>query len=129
MPRFCACSFSCPAFGKKRADAPKSRAERLYERFREELTELPDRPAAQPPKVCCFEEPSAPVQDAPEPSYAMKLLEKLQKEKLSPTDRLETDVLSHTVSGLSGRPLSEEEARTLNDCLASVLRLTAKYKL
>lgn len=121
--------FFLPRVRKKRADAPKSRAERLYERFREELTELPDRPAAQPPKVCCFEEPSAPVQDAPEPSYAMKLLEKLQKEKLSPTDRLETDVLSHTVSGLGGRPLSEEEARTLNDCLASVLRLTAKYKL
>lgn len=113
--------------GRAKGNA-KGRAERIYERFHEKLTETPDRPAPQPAKVCCFEEPPA-VEDAPEPSYALRLLEKLQKEKLTPTDRLEADVLARTVSGLKGRALTEEEARTFNDCLASVLRLTAKYKL
>ena len=104
------------------------RAERIYERFREKLTETPDRPAAQPAKVCCFEEPPA-EEAAPEPSYALRLLEKLQKEKLTPTDRLETDVLARTVSGLKGRALTEDEARTFNDCLASVRPFGGKYRL
>lgn len=122
--------FFLPRLRRKQRTVRADRAAQLYARFREPLSVLPDRPAAaEPAKVCCFEEAEASVQDAPEPSYAVKLLEKLRKEKLSPTDRLEADVLDHTIAGLSGRPLTEEEARSLNDCLASVLRLTAKYKL
>lgn len=122
--------FFLPRPRKRKKTSAAAREERMYEQFREPLTVLPDLPAASAPeKVCCFEETSAPVEDAPEPSYALKLLEKLGKEKLSPTDRLEADVLGRTVSGLSGRKLTEEESRALNDCLASVLRLTAKYKL
>ncbi len=78
--------------------------------------------------MCCFEE-EPPALPSPAASYAESLLAKLQKEKLSPTDRLEADVLARTLSALKGRPLTEEEARTFNDCLATILRLTAKYKL
>ena len=110
-----------------RAQRRQERAEKLYARFVAPCVP-PARPL--PPKECCFEEiERAPLSDAPQPSYAAKLLEKLQKEKLAPADRLEADALSRTVAGLGGRPLTEDEARILNDCLSSVLRLTAKYKL
>ena len=112
---------------KRRRQKRQERAEKLYARFVAPCVP-PARPL--PPKECCFEEiERAPLSDAPQPSYAAKLLEKLQKEKLAPADRLEADALSRTVAGLGGRPLTEDEARILNDCLSSVLRLTAKYKL
>ena len=104
------------------------RAAALYEKFARGA-QLQSAPAAPvPPKVCCVEEEPSSL-PPPEPGYALHLAERLQKEKLSATDRLETDVLCRTIRGLCGRQLSEGEARTLNDCLASVLRLTAKYKL
>ena len=112
----------------RRKACKKARAERIYERFREPLTSAEEE--TLPPKVCCFEEaPPVPAADAPEPSYALILLKKLQKQKLTPTDRLEADVLRRTAEGLQGRALTVEEAQTLNDCLASVLRMSAKYKL
>lgn len=120
--------FFLPRPHRTRKEARKGREERMYERFREALSEVPDRPAPQPAKVCCFEEEPL-VAAAPDASYAESLLAKLQKEKLSPTDRLEADVLARTLSALKGRPLTEEEARAFNDCLATILRLTAKYKL
>ena len=73
----------------------------------------------------------APAQEAepPELSHALALLEKLRKQKLTAADRLETDVLGRSVRALRGRALTEAEKNTLNDCLASVLKLTAKYQL
>ena len=38
-------------------------------------------------------------------------------------------MLGRTLSVMLGRLLIVEEKNTLNDCLASVLKLTAKYKL
>ena len=80
-----------------------------------------------PVKECCFD---AQVQEeAPELAHATALLGKLQKCKLSSADRLEADALARTLSALKGRALTLDEQNTLNDCLASVLKLTAKYKL
>ena len=108
-----------------RAQKRQARAEKLYAHFRAEI-ERAERPA--PVKECCFEEGDPPPA-APDASYAVRLLEKLQREKLSAADRLETDVLRRTVAGLGGRELTADETRALNDCLASVLRLTAKYSV
>ena len=108
-----------------------SRDERIYQRFRAELENAPYPTAAPQPapaKVCCFEEAPA-TQAAPELSYALSLLEKLRREELAATDRLEADMLARTVSAMQGRMLTAEEKNTLNDCLASVLKLTAKYNL
>ena len=69
------------------------------------------------------------MQEAPELAYALSLLEKLRRGELSATDRLEADMLGRTLSVMQGRLLTAEEKNTLNDCLASVLKLTAKYKL
>lgn len=108
----------------------QTREERIYGKFREELSApspLPQKTAA-PPKVCCYEEAPAAQSDV-RLGHVAALIAKLKKEKLAAADRLEVDVLSHTVEGCRGRALTEAERDTLNDCLASVLRLTAKYKL
>ena len=69
------------------------------------------------------------MQEAPELSYALSLLDKLRREELAATDRLEADMLGKTLLAMRGRLLTMDEKNTLNDCLASVLKLTAKYKL
>lgn len=110
----------------------KDKVEKMHDKFRLELTEEPfEAEEGLPPKVCCFEEPPASPLRAEELrlSHVSSLIEKLRASKLSATDRLELDALSHTVDGYKGRPLSAQEADTLNDCLATVLKLTAKYKL
>lgn len=61
--------------------------------------------------------------------HATELLEALEKCDLSASDRLEADALAHTLDAYRGRALTAEETRSLNDCLASILKLTAKYKL
>ncbi len=117
--------FFCPTLpGRKRRT---SREERIYQKFRgEPLAAAPY--AAQPAFERCFGE-EAPAEAPPELSHALSLLQKLQREKLTAADRLEADVLMRSVSALKCRTLDETERGVLNDCLASVLKLTAKYKL
>ena len=62
-------------------------------------------------------------------SHATDLLEQLTKSELSASDRLEADALAHTLEGYRDKELTFEEMRSLNDCLATILKLTAKYKL
>ena len=116
-----------PRRGKKK----ENRAEQIYRKFREELSEPAE--GAHPPKVVCFEEAPAervsPEESGMRLSHADSLLAKLRTVKLSAGDRLEADSLARTLDAYRGRPLTSEELRTLNDCLATVLRLTAKYKL
>lgn len=122
----------CPLRRRKEGKKRESRAERIYERFREEQTPVHRTESGRPPKICCFEEPT-PTASAEESgmrlNHVLSLLGKLKDEKLTPTDRLELDVLSRSVDAFREKILTEEELRSLNDCLASVLKLTAKYKL
>lgn len=95
----------------------------LYEKFHAELDvgdleqELDDR------TYCGSEESDLQL------AHTTELLEKLKKSDLAAGDRLEVDSLSRTIEGLRGRDLTTEEMRSLNDCLATILKLTAKYKL
>ncbi len=105
----------------------KSRKERMYERYRPEIGEPPS-----PPKICCFEEEGTAL--AEESGFRLEhvqgLLTKLRSSsKLTAVDRLETDALCRTVESCRSRPLTADELRALNDCLAAVLKLTAKYKI
>ena len=115
----------CPL--KKRAegreDRRRARDEAIYQTFREEL-ELPEEnvPAGEKP-LATAEECGTCL------SHVTALLAKLKKEKLSPADRLEIEALTRTVEGYRGKALSEKELHLVNDCLATVLKLTAKYKL
>lgn len=115
---------------KKRAKSKQSKADRMYEKFHQELS-VPPAKDVKPPKVCCFEEtPAEELTDcAPQLAHADALIAKLLEGKLSSTDRLEVDALKRKIDVYRGKPLKKEEASTLNDCLSSVLKLTAKYKL
>ncbi len=107
-----------------------SAEEKLYRKFRGEPLRSQPAPAA-PAKVCRFEEPA--VLSAQECgmrlTHAEEMLARLKTAPLASSDRLETEALSRTLSGYREKKLTSEELRMLNDCLASVLKLTAKYKL
>ncbi len=111
----------------------KSKADKMYEKFHLDL-DHPANTAPQkeyPPKVCCFDEEEVRTlgDGSLRLKHATELLEKLLSAKLAASDRLEADMLSHRLDGYRNRALSESELRALNDCLASILKLTAKYQL
>lgn len=111
-----------------------SKEERMYEKFHAELDKGPREPVKRPPKEVVGEEVEPPRVSAEESGFRLAhvtaMLERLRAStKLSAGDRLETDVLARTLDGYRSRELSPEELRALNDCLASILKLTAKYQL
>lgn len=106
----------------------ESRDERLYGRFREELEGPMPESKPVPPKVCCFEETGETAEArGMQLSHVIALLEKLKKEKLTPADRLEVEMLSRSVEGARTRPLTDRQTDDLNDSLSAILRLVAKY--
>ena len=111
----------------------KKSEDRLYEKFHVELREKPfGSPPQKPPKVCCFEEEgTASVEESGlRLEHVGEMLRRLRAaQKLSPTDRLETDALARTLDGFREKRLTPAELNTLNDCLSTVLKLTAKYQL
>lgn len=118
----------------KKRERRRSREEKMYEKFREELSEQPYKPrSSMPPKVCCYERAEERGATAEEYgmslSYADTLLEKLRQKKLDAGDRLESEELLRRLDCYREKPLGEAERSSLNDCLASILKLTAKYQL
>lgn len=124
----------CPLTYKKPTNKRGAREEKIYRKFREALngqvTEehferqaLPVLPEPQPRPAVTAEESGTRL------GHVTELLTQLKKEDLSPTDRLEADSLTRSVEALGGKALTEGEMCMLNDCLAAVLKLTAKYKL
>ena len=101
-----------PARGSK-----EGREAELYEKFRVPL-EVPAEAEEEPPA----EGESVRLE------HALSLLEQLKKCNLSASDRLEADAIGHTLERVKGSP-AEEDRRTVNDCLSTILKLTAKYKL
>lgn len=97
----------------------KDRTEELYEKFHV--------PLAVPAET---EEPAEEGGgESLRLEHALSLLEQLKGCSLSAGDRLEADAIGSTLESCKGRALGEEEARRINDCLATILKLTAKYKL
>ncbi|MGN0822955.1 MAG: hypothetical protein ACI4NG_04205 [Candidatus Gallimonas sp.] len=122
----------------RRAKEKRSREARVYDKFHldliagEETEKTPPRGQKDlPPKISCFtEEETVDTEESGlRLAHVTELLEKLRRASLSAGDRLETDVLSRTIDGFRNRRLTMSEVNTLTDCLASVLKLTAKYKL
>lgn len=78
-------------------------------------------------------EPEEPAADSEESGlrleHACSMLEKLKGCDLKPSDRLEVDSIGRKLESVKGRALTGEEVRSVNDCLATILKLTAKYKL
>lgn len=128
IPRFCA------LFSRRR----KKREERIYETFRLKNTgeEEPVRAErARPPKVDCFSDSAENGEEEADDlgelrlSHVQELLTRLRNAPLTAGDRLETDVLARSLDVYRNKKLTAAEVRSLNDCLASVLKLTAKYSL
>ena len=124
--------YFCPRH--RRARRKKlSRDERMYQKFcAPSARETPAHRPSVPPKVCKFEE-DTPVASAKERGmqlkYAEEMLGRLKKCALTPADRLEAEALSRTLAAYGAGPLTEAELNALGDCLASILKMTAKYKL
>ena len=62
-------------------------------------------------------------------AHVDSLIETLRSAELEPADRLELDAVARSLENYRGKDLSSGEQRALNDCLSSVLKLTAKYSL
>lgn len=95
-----------------------------------EKANLPAKKRVVPPKIVSEE----PVRLSAEDSgirllHAEEVLSRLKKSRLSPSDRLEAEAISRTLKRYAGALLDERERGVLNDCLASLLKLTAKYRL
>ena len=113
--------FLLPSRAKKGSE---ERAKEMYEKFRAPLEE----PVDEAPD---FED--GETYDAAESglrlAHANVLLQRLKGSDLSASDRLEVDAVSHTIASFGQKELTADEMRSLNDCLATVLKLTAKYRL
>lgn len=127
----CSLLFLIPRPQKREKGLKKSRLDAMYEKFHEELSETPYTPrSAMPPKECCFDRGESTAKECGVSlSYADSLLEKLRMKDLSAGDRLETEELSRRLDLYRDVPLDEAQRNSLNDCLASILKLTAKYQL
>lgn len=109
----------------------QSRIDAMYDKFHVELSEKPYAPQeSMPPKVCHFDTGAATAAESGVSlAYADSLLDKLSAKNLSAGDRLEAEELSRRLALYRDKPLTDSERATLNDCLASILKLTAKYQL
>ena len=126
--------FFIPRPKRREGKVKKSRVDELYEKFHAELSEQPYTPrSVMPPKVCCFEKDAEAGATAGEwgmdLSYADSLINKLRSKDLTAGDRLEAEALARRLDCYRDKPLTETERDTLNDCLAAILKLTAKYQL
>ena len=126
--------FLIPRPKRREGKVKKSRVDELYEKFHAELSEQPYTPrSVMPPKVCCFEKDAEAGATAGERgmdlNYADSLIEKLRTKDLTAGDRLEAEALARRLDCYRDKPLTESERDTLNDCLAAILKLTAKYQL
>lgn len=102
----------------------KEIGDELYEKFHVPLDE-PFPPEEEQDGLETYDKEECGLRLA----HANALIEKLLKGDLEASDRLEVDAISRTISGYGERELTADEMRSLNDCLATVLKLTAKYKL
>ena len=130
---FCAGLRAIPslfAFARRKR---KKREERIYEAFRTPPEEAREE-RRRPPKVDCFGEAPEGEETADDLgelrlSHVQDLLARLRSAPLTAGDRLETDVLARSLDVYRKKNLTADEVRSLNDCLATVLKLTAKYSL
>lgn len=116
----------------KRKQKRSSREEKIFEKFHEALSEKPYTPRTLPPKERCFEKEevgATATERGMDLSYADTLLEQLRSKKINAGDRLEAEEIRHRLDCYRNKALGEEERSSLNDCLASILKLTAKYGL
>ncbi len=121
------------------------RAERAKKYLEEAAEENDFSRSGKPKKVCCFaeeaSEPPAPSfsaeRAAPPPApndvrldYVFSVAERLRSLPLGAGDRLEAEKMNELLSVYKNKgTLSPKESETLNDILASLLKMMAKYDI
>lgn len=109
----------------------RARAKRTQTKKTEQAESVSRKSAIVPrEKRCAFEEPAvSPEQCGMRLVHAEEMLAKLRRAPLTAADRLEVDTLVRTVAAYRTKALTEPEIAHLNDSLAAVLKLMAKYKI
>lgn len=107
----------------KRGRKENHAQEEMYKKFAQPLEISYDEPTEE--EEACYDREESGLRLG----HTLDLLDRLKKTELEASDRLEADALSHTLESYREKELTAEEMRSLNDCLATVLKLTAKYKL
>ncbi len=118
------CLFFLIPFGRGK-NVQGDRDQEIYEKFRMELepTAFPEEAPVSEGEAVSAEEGGLRLQHVDE------MLSKLFAADLEASDRLEADAIARSLDVYRNKALNGEELRSLNDSLASVLRLTAKYSL
>lgn len=116
-----------------RARVRERRKNALAARLAEEEPDgaAPPVPApALPPKVRCFQEGGVRVERDVRLDHISQALRRLQNAPLTAGDRLETQAAQQLLSVYAGKgDLRSEEAESLNDVMASLLKMMARYDL
>ncbi len=87
-------------------------------------------PPDLPPKVRCFEEGEVRVERDVRLGHISQALSRLQAAPLTAGDRLEAQAAQELLSVYAGKgALRTEEAESLNDVMASLLKMMARYDL
>ncbi len=124
-------------FPRKKSKLPgKKRKQKFAAKMAEECVEIPAAPIdqdvpARPPMVRCFAgaEPVRIEKDV-RLDHIYSVLERLKEMPLRPGDRLEAQKTGEMLDVYRAKgELSAEEADTLNDILASLLKMMAKYDM
>ena len=119
-----------PRIGKKKGKTHGAREDKIYEKFHEPLAIPFEEQRTPAPAPVYAEAPAVTAQECGmQLDYVSGLLTKLKAERLTAADRLETEVLTRAIDSYRGKALNDQELGSLNDCLASVVKMTAKYKL
>ncbi len=99
----------------------KERSEDIYAEFHAPLDAEDGEGEEELPPAMSAEEGALQL------AHVDSLIEALRSAELEPADRLELDAVARSLENYRGKDLSSGEQRALNDCLSSVLKLTAKY--
>lgn len=117
----------CALPAKVREKKPRAKRAPVFE---EGERECAGKEETLPPKVRCFGEEDVPAQVKDvRTEYAQSVLGRLREMPLGAGDRLEAEKFAALLSVYSQKTLTEKEAESLNDILAALLKMMAKYDL
>lgn len=116
--------------GRKKRRSPRPAAPPLQAEPAASPLQPPPPPAeGMPAKVLCCEERETEVEKDVRLGHIFGVLERLKQLPLSPGDRLEAEKAQQLLTAYRAkRTLCAKEAETLNDILAALLKMMAKYQ-
>ena len=125
--------FLIPKEKKKKVKKMSKKTKKILSEIseREEVSESEREATEKPRKICCFpgeeSEQESKMEDV-RLDYAFSIVDRLRALPLGAGDRLETEKAGELLSVYKNKGgVNTKEAETLNDILASLLKMMAKY--